>query len=189
MSLFKKTLLECLAVFAFGGLLIGLVLAIDAIPWERIVYTDATLPLCCLIELLSIPILWYGCIHKAESLSGEAQEAIRWVQFGMMSLLFLGILACVFRNPGAVVVAVCFTLSALFLGKILRGKTYDKEEGKWYKVRHWKLAALSAALAPFSLIFIMRFADPALLKGNFSAGLLPVYTFLAVANYVQYGRK
>ena len=189
MSLFKKTLLECLAVFAFGGLLIGLVLAIDAIPWERIVYTDATLPLCCLIVLLSIPILWYGCIHKAESLSGEAQEAIRWVQFGMMSLLFLGILACVFRNPGAVVVAVCFTLSALFLGKILRGKTYDKEEGKWYKDKHWELAALSVAMAPIALTFTVRFANPSLLEGNPSFSLLPAYTFLAVANYVQYGRK
>lgn len=49
MGLFKKTVLECLAVFAVGGLLIGIVLAIDVIPWERIVYTDATLPLCCFV--------------------------------------------------------------------------------------------------------------------------------------------
>ena len=109
MSLFKKTLLECLAVFAVGGLVIGLVLAIDVIPWERIVFTDTTLLLCCLIVLLSVPVLYYGYKRKAETLSAEAQEAIRWVQFGMMFLLFLGILTCVFRNPGAVVVAVCFT--------------------------------------------------------------------------------
>lgn len=185
MSLFKKTLLECLAVFAVGGLVIGLVLAIDVIRWERIVYTDTTLLLCCLIVLLSVPVLYYGYKRKAETLSAEAQEAIRWVQFGMMFLLFLGILTCVFRNPGAVVVAVCFTLSAVFLGKILRGKTYDKGEGKGYKSKNWELAALSVALAPFSLLFIMLFADPALLKGNSPAGLLPVYTFLAVANYVK----
>lgn len=185
MSLFKKTLLECLAVFAFGGLLIGLVLAIDVIPWERIVFTDTTLLLCCLIVLLSVPVLYYGYKRKAETLSAEAQEAIRWVQFGMMLLLFLGILACVFRNPGAVVTAVCFTLSALFLGKILRGKTYDKEEGKWYKDKHWELAALSVAMAPIALTFTVRFANPSLLEGNPFFSLLPAYTFLAVANYVK----
>ena len=142
-----------------------------------------------MIVLLSIPILWYSCIHKAESLSGEAQEAIRWVQFGMMLLLFLGILACVFRNPSAIVAAVFFALSALFLAKILRGKSHDKEEGKWYKDKHWELAALSVAMAPIALTFTVRFANPSLLEGNPSFSLLPAYTFLAVANYVQYGRK
>ena len=144
-----------MSVFAVGGLLIGLVLAIDAIRWETIVFTDTTLLLCCLIALLSVPILCYGFKHKAESLSGEAQEAIRWVQFGMMFLLFLGILTCVFRNSGAIAVAAFFALSAFFLAKILTGKAYDKEERKWYKSKNWELAAISVAFVPFSLIFIM----------------------------------
>lgn len=185
MSLFKKTVLECLAVFAVGGLAIGIVLAFDAIRWETIVYTDATLLFSCLVTLLSVPILCYGFKHKADVLSAEAQEAIRWVQFGMMLLLFLGILACVFRNPSAIVAAVFFALSALFLAKILRGKSHDKEEGKWYKDKHWELAALSVAMAPIALTFTVRFANPSLLEGNPSFSLLPAYTFLAVANYVK----
>lgn len=166
MSLFKKTLLECLAVAAVGGIICVVVLVFEKVEWQKFTFTDTTLIVCCLLALTSIPVLCYGFVHKAANISDEAQEAIRWLLFGMMSLLFLGILACVFKNPGAVVVVILLVTLSIFITKVLTGKTYNRGEHKWYKLKNWEVAGLSLFAIGLSLACVLFFTNQEIVKNG-----------------------
>lgn len=180
MSLFRKTLLQCLAVAAVGGILCAVFLALEKFEWHNFIFTDTTIIACCLITLLSVPMLCYAFKHRAENISDEAKEAIRWLLFAMMALLFLGILACIFCNLGAVAAAVSFVVVSFFVMKVLTGKTYEREENKWYSLKNEMAACLAMLLVVFSLYSVMDFANHEYVRENPSSVSFP----LLVASFV-----
>lgn len=186
MSLFKKTLLQCLAVVAVGGVFCAGYLTFEKIEWQKFIFTDTTMIACGLLTLLGVLMPCYALKHKTENISHEAEETIRWLLFAMMSLLFLGILACVFCNPGAVAAAISFAVVCLFLMKVLTGKTYGRGEKKRYNEM---VACFAILLVILSLYCVIDFANHEYMKGNAGFITLPFVAVSTVSNIFNSNKR
>lgn len=165
MTLFQKTLRNILIVVAVGALFCVFFLAFEKIEWQRLATMGNSAVISGLLLLLSVPLLWRGLQHKTENFSRLAEEAVRWLLFGMMCLLFLGVLACVSHNFGAVFVTLFFVVLSFLMMKVLMGRTYDQSGGRWYNLQNFEVIWFAQFLIILSMMCVSNFSSHDALKG------------------------